>query len=118
MVDDMQRLDPLRPWLAHAFRRSPSGVSRQEDEAPISTAGPTVLSGQLIVTPDARLVYQTPGLGSLLVILAGEPGNFTRYAPVHDKLPAPVLKLLRQITGGLIPVAGPRFVSRRALQRY
>jgi hypothetical protein len=28
-VDDVQRLDHLRPWLAHAFRRSrPSGTSR------------------------------------------------------------------------------------------
>jgi DNA-binding NarL/FixJ family response regulator len=29
----------------------------------------------------------------------GEPGNFTCYVPAHDKLPAPILKLLRQITG-------------------
>ena len=98
-VDDVQRLDRLRPWLAHAFRRSPSADVHQEDEAPIVTAGATVLSGQLIVTADARLVQQTSGVELLLRILAGEPGNYTRYVPVSDRLPAPVLKLIRQITG-------------------
>jgi len=58
-----------------------------------------LLSGQLIATPDGRIVHQTPGLEYLLGILTGEPSDFTRYAPVRDRLPAPVLKLLRQITG-------------------
>jgi DNA-binding CsgD family transcriptional regulator len=98
-VDDVQRLDRLRPWLAHAFRRPLSCNVHQEDQAPIVTAGPTVLSGQLIVSSDARLVHQTSGLELLLRILAGEPGNYTRYVPVRDRLPVPVLKLLRQITG-------------------
>jgi hypothetical protein len=98
-VDDVQRLDRLRPWLAHALRRSSSADVRQGDETPISMAGPTVLSGQLIVTPDRRLAHQTSGLQFLLRILAGEPGNYTRYVPIRDRLPAPVLKLLRQITG-------------------
>jgi hypothetical protein len=97
--DDVQRLDRLRPWLAHAFRRPLSGNVRLEDQAPIVTAGSTVLSGQLIVSSDARLVHQTSGLELLLRILAGEPGNYTRYVPVRDRLPAPVLKLVRQITG-------------------
>jgi hypothetical protein len=65
-ADDVQRLDRLRPWLAHAFRQSPSGNARQEDEAPISTAGPTVLSGQMILAPDARVVFKTNGLEFLL----------------------------------------------------
>ena len=58
-----------------------------------------MLSGQLIVSSDASLVRQTSGLELLLRILAGEPGNYTRYVPVHDRLPVPVLKLLRQIAG-------------------
>jgi hypothetical protein len=58
-----------------------------------------VLSGQLTVTPDGRLVHQTAGLELLLRILTGEPANYTRCVPIRDKLPAPVLKLLRQITG-------------------
>jgi hypothetical protein len=29
----------------------------------------------------------------------GEPVNDTRYVPVRDRLPSPILKLLRQITG-------------------
>jgi hypothetical protein len=61
-------------------------------------AGATVLSGQLIATTDARLVHQTIAAECLLRILAGEPGNYTRYVPVRDRPPAPVLKLLRQIT--------------------
>jgi DNA-binding CsgD family transcriptional regulator len=44
-------------------------------------------------------MFQTPGLEHLLRILAGEPGNYTRYVPIRDSLPAPVLVLLRQITG-------------------
>jgi DNA-binding CsgD family transcriptional regulator len=98
-VDDLQRLDRLRPWLAYAFRRRPTDNQILEDEAPISTAGPTLLNGQLILTAEAELVYQSGGIDFLLLILAGEPGNYTRYVPVRDRLPAPVLKLVRQITG-------------------
>ena len=98
-VDDVQRLDRLRPWLAHAFRRSNSCNAHHEDEAPLSTAGAPVRSGQLIVTADAKLVFQTPGLEHRLRILMGEPVNYTRYVPVSDSLPAPILKLIRQITG-------------------
>ncbi|MGH6937268.1 MAG: helix-turn-helix transcriptional regulator [Methylocella sp.] len=98
-VDDVQLLDRLRPWLAHAFRRSPSGDSRQENEAPIATSGATVLSGQAVLTSEGRIVYQTSGVELLLRILAGEPSNYTRYVPISDRLPASVLKLLRQITG-------------------
>ncbi|HEX3495235.1 MAG TPA: hypothetical protein VHT48_07695, partial [Methylocella sp.] len=32
----------------------------------------------------------------------GEPSNYTRHVPVSDRLPASVLKLLRQITGAVI----------------
>ncbi|MGH6834437.1 MAG: helix-turn-helix transcriptional regulator [Methylocella sp.] len=98
-VGDVQRFDRLRPWLAHAFRRPPYGDSRQENEAPIRTAGPTVLSGQLIVTADARLVYQTASVEYLRTILVGEPANFTRHVPIRDKLPAPILNLLQRIIG-------------------
>jgi DNA-binding CsgD family transcriptional regulator len=98
-VDDLQRLDRLRPWLAYAFRRRPTDNQILEDEAPISTAGPTLLNGQLILTAEAELVYQSGGIDFLLLILAGEPGNYTRYVPVRHGLPAPVLKLVRQITG-------------------
>ncbi|HEY8031861.1 MAG TPA: hypothetical protein VIF02_05655 [Methylocella sp.] len=99
-VDDVQRLDQLRPWLAHAFRRSPSaGVHQAKDEAPVSASGATLLSGQLIVTSDAKLLHQTPGLQFLLRIVAGEPANYLRPTLERDRLPAPILKLLREITG-------------------
>jgi DNA-binding CsgD family transcriptional regulator len=98
-VDDVQRLDALRPWLAQAFRRSNSHNARQEDQAPISTAGAPVRTGQLILTADAKLVFQTPGLDQWLRILLGAPANLMRHVPVRDSLPAPVLKLLWRITG-------------------
>jgi hypothetical protein len=98
-VDDLQRLDRLRPWLAYAFRRRPTDNQILEDEAPISTAGPTLLNGQLLLTAEAELVYQSAGIDLLLGILGGEPGNYTRYVPIRDRLPSPVLKLLRRITG-------------------
>src|SRR5437879_13849823 len=72
-ADDVQRLDRLRPWLAHAFRRSNSFHECHENEAPISTAGAPVQSGQLILTANAKLVFQTPGLEQRLRILLGEP---------------------------------------------
>lgn len=98
LVDDVQRLDRLRPWLAHAFRPA-SRQSLEAEQAPLGTAGPALLSGQMIVTPEASIVYQTTGLEHLLRMLAGEPGNYTRYMPAHDGVPDPILKLLRQITG-------------------
>jgi DNA-binding CsgD family transcriptional regulator/GAF domain-containing protein len=98
-VDDLQLFDRLRPWLAHAFRRSPSDDSRQQDEAPIATSGASILSGQVVLTSEGRIVYQTSGVEQLLRILTGEPSNYTRYVPVSDRLPASVLKLLQQITG-------------------
>ena len=98
-VDDVQRLDRLRPWLAHAFRRSNSGNARHEDEAPLSTAGAPLRSGQMILTADAKRVLQTPGIEPLVHVITGEPLYRTSYVPARETLPAPVLKLLRQITG-------------------
>jgi len=98
-VDDVQRLDRLRPWLAHAFRRPSSGKMPPEGQAQLGIAGPTVLSGQLTATPDGRRVHQTASLEHLLIILTGETANLTRYVPMRDSLPAPVLKLIRQLAG-------------------
>jgi DNA-binding CsgD family transcriptional regulator len=98
-VDDVQRLDRLRPWLAHAFRRSNSGNARREDEAPIGTAGAPVRSGLMILTADAKRVLQTPGIEPLVHVITGEPLHRTSYVPARETLPAPVLNLIRQITG-------------------
>jgi hypothetical protein len=92
-VDDVQRLDGLRPWLAHAFRRSNSPNAHQEDEAPTATAGATVLSAQVVLTSDGTIVYETSGVEVLLRILTGELSNYTRYVPVSDRLPAPQTKV-------------------------
>ncbi len=98
-VDEVQRLDRLRPWLAHAFRLAPSGDAAPESQDPLGTAGVPVLSGEMNLTSDAKVIFQTAGLEHLLIILAGEPGNYTRHVPVRDRLPAPVLKLVRRIVG-------------------
>jgi DNA-binding CsgD family transcriptional regulator len=98
-VDDVQRLDRLRPWLAHALRRSNSRNARHEDEAPLSTAGAPVRNGQMILTADAKRVLQTSGIEPLLHVITGEPLNNRRLVPARESLPAPILKLLRQITG-------------------
>jgi DNA-binding CsgD family transcriptional regulator len=110
-ADDLQLFDRLRPWLAHAFRRSPPGDSREEDGAPIATAGAIILSGQVVLTSEGRIVYQTSGVELLLRILTREPSNYTRYVPASDRLPASVLKLLQQITGAAIGTSNtpPRF---------
>ncbi|WGJ15360.1 hypothetical protein QEV83_03495 [Methylocapsa sp. D3K7] len=98
VADDVQRLDRLRPWLAHAFRPV-SERAEMAEQSSLGTAGPALMSGQMIVNPDATIVYQTSGLEHLLRMLAGEPGNYTRFMPAQDRLPDPILKLLRQITG-------------------
>jgi hypothetical protein len=98
-VDDVQRLDRLRPWLAHAFRRRSFGGVVHQDQTQTGMAGPPVLSGQLIVTADAMLVYKSRGLELLLRILSGESADCMRPRPARDRLPAPILKLLRQIAG-------------------
>ena len=97
-VDDVQRLDRLRPWLAHAFRRSPSGDACPENQLLVGRA--PVLSGQMILTSEAKLIFQTASLAYLLrAVLEGELADLTRYFPTHEGLPAPILKLLRQIVG-------------------
>ncbi|MGH6837773.1 MAG: hypothetical protein ACREDT_03045 [Methylocella sp.] len=97
-ADDVQCLDRLRPWLAHALRPQPSG-ERPADEDSWGIIGAAVCSGQLILMPNAKLVFQTPGAESLLRMLVREPAYDTRYVLVRDRLPAPILKLLPQITG-------------------
>jgi DNA-binding CsgD family transcriptional regulator len=97
-ADDVLRLDQLRPWLAHAFRRTSPFDEVPEDQE-LAAVGAPVLSGQAILTSGAKVVFQTPSLEQLLTILTGEPVIFTRYVPARDRLPAPILKLLRRITG-------------------
>jgi DNA-binding CsgD family transcriptional regulator len=98
-VDDVQRLDRVRPWLAHAFREHRLGGA-QGDQSLAGMAGVQVASGQMVLTPAARIVFQTRDLEFLLrAVLEGELGDYTRRVPQRDWLPAPVLKLLQQIIG-------------------
>jgi hypothetical protein len=96
-VDDVQRLDPLRPWLAHALRPQTSDALGPGGQTAMAVAGAPAQSGQMILTADARLVFQTPSLEFLLSILAGESANYLRPLPRRDKLPAPIVKLLQRI---------------------
>lgn len=98
-VDDVQRLDPLRPWLAHAFRKPASNVGQPEDHDQFGGVGRPVLSGHMIMTADERIMFQTAGVDNLLGILCGEALDFTREAPVRDRLPVPISLLDQRITG-------------------
>ncbi len=97
-VDDVQRLDPLRPWLAHAFRRTQYSEAGAEDQDLSSAAGTPVRSGEMILTPDREIVFQTNGLEFVLKrVLAREAGDFTRCVHVRDRIPTPIVKLLQRI---------------------
>ncbi|MDQ6868199.1 MAG: hypothetical protein M3178_07260 [Pseudomonadota bacterium] len=98
-VDDVQRLDRLRPWLAHALRPQTSDDLGPGDQTAMAAAGAPARSGEMILTADARLVFQTPSLELLLTILAGESANYLRPLPRRDTLPPPILKLLWRIAG-------------------
>ncbi len=100
-VDDVQRLDRLRPWLAHAFGRHQTGDMRLKDCDLMGTAGVPVLSGQTIMAADAKIVFQTPSAEALLRIVEGGSADLTCYIPVRDGLPAPVLKLLKRLNGAV-----------------
>ena len=98
-VVDVEKLDRLRPWLAHAFRQPRPGAERREDCDLPSVAWAPVLSGQMMVTPDRKVVFQTASLEHLLRIIEGRPINYTSYAPCRDGLPSPVSKLIQRIAG-------------------
>jgi hypothetical protein len=99
-VDDVQRLDRLTPWLAHAFRRSSPGDSQTVVQESLGTVVAPVQSGQMILTSNGKLVFQTASLEYLLRrVLERESGSLMRYIPANDKLPAPVIELLQQIAG-------------------
>jgi hypothetical protein len=100
-VDDVQRLDRLRPWLAHAFRPRQTGGIRQEDCDLMGTAGAPVLSGQIILTAATEIVFQTPGVEALLRIIEGGSTDLTCYIPVRDKLPVPIQKLLKRLNSAV-----------------
>jgi hypothetical protein len=98
-LDDIQRIDRLRPWLAHALRPRSLADALTEDHDHVGMAGAPVLSGQIILTSDAKVMFQTAGLEHLFRILGGERANYMQQVPLRDRLPEPVLKLLHCIRG-------------------
>jgi DNA-binding CsgD family transcriptional regulator len=100
VVDDVQRLERLRPWLAHALRRDSWGDTHQDEEELSGAAGAPVLSGQMILTSEGKLVFQTAGLDFLLHrILQNEPANYMYHVDKPERLPPQVLKVLRCLLG-------------------
>jgi DNA-binding CsgD family transcriptional regulator len=97
--DDVQRLDRLRPWLAYAFRGRAKASEAEEDQSLWRTAGAPVLSGQMIFTAEEKILFQTANVEQLLLVLAGEPGDFTRHVLPRDRLAAPILRLLQCLKG-------------------
>jgi len=98
-VDDVQRLDQLRPWLAHAFRPQTPDASEPRNPTRLGAAGALARSGQIIVTADRTVIWQTSSVELLLRILAGEPFNYMHPLPTRNTLPAPILKLLQHLIG-------------------
>ncbi len=100
-IDDVQQFDRLRPWIAHAFRQPATEIRWQKDEAAISPSGRMVQRGQLIMSPDMRVIHQTSGLEFLLRILSAEPTFSMRNVPMRARsdLPLPIKKLLHQLIG-------------------
>lgn len=99
-ADDVDKLDRLRPWLAHALRRTRRNHPGIVDPPTSSMSGATVRSGQMIVTPEGRLVLQSPGIEFLLRALAGEPADYTHRPCRRAELPAPVRKLVECLVAG------------------
>jgi hypothetical protein len=56
-VDDVQSLDRLRPWLAHAFRTPLSDTPLMNGNMFGAAAAP-LLIGQMIVTPASKIIFQ------------------------------------------------------------
>jgi DNA-binding CsgD family transcriptional regulator len=53
----------------------------------------------MILTSDEAIPFQTPGTETLLRLLADERGDYTRPAPLRDKIPSPIRMLIRRIIG-------------------
>ncbi len=115
-VDDLRRLDPLRPWLGHAFRSSPLENVSKEVEPSFCTQAPPVLSGQMILTTKARTVFQSAGLEHVFEIIAGDRADYSRSSLSRSPLPPPILELVRRIVGAANggPAKPPRMLISNA----
>lgn len=98
-AEDVQRLDRLRPWLAHALRRNP--VTSSTATAPSFTLSAPVLNGQMILTPGAKPLFQSPEMDFLNRIMNGA-AHFVksangRWATPRQEIPLPVQKLVQRL---------------------
>jgi len=97
-VEDVQRLDQLRPWLAHALRGT-GGIDVHSTERVLSgSVGQPVRSGQMIIGCDGAILFQTPSVELLIRSLAGESANYVQRLPARTQLPPAVRMLLRRMT--------------------
>jgi hypothetical protein len=91
-ADEVKRLHLLRPWLATALRPASQGPAAEGNEERPGIAGPSVWSGQLIVTAGGDIVHQTRTAEHLLVTLEGG-------RPPGPALPTPIKKLVERTAG-------------------
>jgi DNA-binding CsgD family transcriptional regulator len=98
-LEDVRALDRLRPWLAHALRASRAHHVDVGDQERSGSTGRPVRSGQMILSYDETIVYQTPGLELLLRTLAGEKANYLQRLPTRDHLPSAIRTLVRRLVG-------------------
>lgn len=97
---DVERLDRLRPWLAHALRRLPQTNMRSRAPDTTAAVGSPVACGEMVLAPDGKILFQTCGLDYLLWrVLEGERGNHTHHVPSHDRLPPQVQRLIGHLVG-------------------
>jgi DNA-binding CsgD family transcriptional regulator len=96
-LEDVRTLDRLRPWLAHALRGSRPRHMDVGDHERSGSTGQPVRSGQMILTFDETIVFQTPGLELLLRTLAGERANYLQRLPARDHLPSAIRTLVRRL---------------------
>jgi DNA-binding CsgD family transcriptional regulator len=93
--EDVRRIETLRPWLAHALRPRLGNLAYDV----VGTAGTPLISGQLILTGDGKVVLQTTTMEHLFWIITRKFGNFAKHMSATDQIPAQVTKLRQRIVG-------------------
>ena len=100
---DMLRLDRLRPWLAYALRKHRATPSTTESSF-LSKA--RVLHGQMILTPNAKLLFQSIEMDVFRQSLDGivynslDRGNARFRWTTPREIPLPVQKLVMRLLDG------------------
>jgi DNA-binding CsgD family transcriptional regulator len=99
-VADVCKLDRLRPWISHGLRRDQPFATAPDNREIFGGPCAPMLRGQMILTTESSLVFQTPGTDMLRVILNGETWTIARPPRAHRvEVPLRVKKIVQQIVG-------------------